>query len=260
MAAPPLPPRLEALGERQFSFYPPIVNIDHNEWTYKDANWSEVLVHNTKSDLELWIPRAYVGEISKIDEPVMIVGLKRELEYKSGAVWPYLRRVLEMPANPVTAASNARPSEPSAPSTFSTMRLDSGAESRIGKMIGIALLTGLLVTFIAVSLMRRKTSGGSIEYRGIPQAELGFSARSDYFDVVRKLGKPDQERWRSETGERQYRALVYVKQDLVIILMGADRTSAFYIGAKDQKWRTIHSVNLPGGPNTDPILRSLKPF
>ena len=88
MASSPTPPALDELGSRRFSFYPPIVNIDHNEWEMRKGSWSEVLVHNPKMDLELWIPRAWLGEISKIDEPVMIVGLRRELEYKGGSLWP----------------------------------------------------------------------------------------------------------------------------------------------------------------------------
>jgi len=99
-----------------------------------------------------------------------------------------------------------------------------------------------------------------VEYRGILQAELGLTVQSDYFDVVRKLGPPESDRWKAETGERQYRALSYPKQNLVVILMGADRKSVHYIGAKDNDWRTIHSVELPGGVKTDSILRSLTRF
>jgi hypothetical protein len=259
MAAPPVPPRLEDLGERHFSFYPPIVNVDHNEWLCKSSNWSEILVHNTKSSTDIWIPRAYVGEISKIDEPVMIVGLKRELEYKGGSVWPYVRKILPMPANPVaTTPVSGEAAPPTA--GRSVMSLDSGTESGIGKMIGIALVVGVLGTFIGVSLFRQKTTGGTIEYRGVLQAELGLTSQSDYHDVVRKLGKPEQERWKSDTGERQYQVLVYPRHDLIVILMGADRKSLQYIGAKDSRWRTIHSVNLPGGGNTEPILRTLERF
>lgn len=259
MAASPVPPRLEELGDRHFSFYPPIVSIDHNEWTVKESNWSEILVHNAKSDLEVWIPRAYVGEISKIDEPVMIVGLKRELEYKSGSVWPYVRKVLSMPAGPQMPEPLPE-SEIAKPSALSAIRLDSGTESGVGKMIGIALLVGVLATFIGVMLSRQRNSGGTIEYRGILQAELGFNPQSGYHDVVRKLGKPDEERWRPQAGEREYQALVYKKQDLVVILMGPERNTVRYIGAKDGKWRTIHAVEYPGGGTAQAILRALTPF
>ena len=78
---------LEQLTGRSFSFYPPIVGVEHNEWLYLRATWSEVLVVNAKSKSEVWVPRRYVGEISKIEEPVMIVGLNKELEFKAGQLW-----------------------------------------------------------------------------------------------------------------------------------------------------------------------------
>src|SRR5215475_7852601 len=97
MASPPIPPSLEHLATRPFSFYPPILNVEHNEWLFRKATWSEILVVNCKSGSEIWISRRFVGEVSRIDDPVLIVGLTRELEYKGGAVWPYQRRVIEMP-------------------------------------------------------------------------------------------------------------------------------------------------------------------
>ena len=92
-----MPPGFEQIGNRPFSFYPPVVNIEHNEWHYRKATWSEVFVVNAKTGLEIWIPRLYIGAISRIEEPVVIVGLSKELEYKGGQVWPYVRRIIEMP-------------------------------------------------------------------------------------------------------------------------------------------------------------------
>ena len=92
-----MPPGFEQIGNRPFSFYPPVVNVEHNEWHYRKATWSEVLVVNAKTALEVWIPRLYIGEISRIEEPVVILGLSKELEYKGGQVWPYVSRVIEMP-------------------------------------------------------------------------------------------------------------------------------------------------------------------
>ena len=40
------------------------------------------------------LPRRYLGEISSVDEPLMIVGLLKELEYQAGALWPAERRVM----------------------------------------------------------------------------------------------------------------------------------------------------------------------
>jgi hypothetical protein len=106
MSSPVIPPPLEALRNRPFSFYPAILNIEHNKWQYRKATWSDVLVVNARTGQEIWIPRRFLGEISSIEDPVVIVGLLRELEYKEGAVWPYQRRVIEMP---IAVGSLARP-------------------------------------------------------------------------------------------------------------------------------------------------------
>src|SRR5205823_9005859 len=79
MASPPIPPSLDHLITRPFSFYPAIVNIEHNEWLYRKATWSEILVVNCKSASEVWIPRRFLGDVSRVDDPVLIVGLNREL-------------------------------------------------------------------------------------------------------------------------------------------------------------------------------------
>ena len=107
MAVPPIPPPLAQLGRRPFSFYPAILNAGHNEWVYRSATWSDVLVRNTKTNEEVSVPRRYLGEISRVDAPVMIVGLLAELEYRAGVVWPAERRVIEMPraVNDAPAAS-----------------------------------------------------------------------------------------------------------------------------------------------------------
>src|ERR1700685_2996715 len=97
MSIAPLPTPLQHLGGRRFSFYPPIRNLEPNEWLYRRATWSECVVVNTRSGEEIWVPRIFLGEVSRIDEPVMIVGLNRELECRSGAIIPRQRRVIELP-------------------------------------------------------------------------------------------------------------------------------------------------------------------
>ena len=97
MASPPIPPSFDHLATRPFAFYPPIVNVERNEWLYRRATWSEILVVNCKSAQEVWIPRRFVGEVSRVEDPILIVGLTKELEYKGGVVWPFQRRVLQMP-------------------------------------------------------------------------------------------------------------------------------------------------------------------
>ena len=97
MSAPLMPPLLEEVGRRRFAFYPPIANAEPNEWQLRGATRTEVNAINTRTELEIWIPRHYLGTVSEIDDPILIVGLTKELEYREGAVWPRVRRVIEMP-------------------------------------------------------------------------------------------------------------------------------------------------------------------
>jgi hypothetical protein len=97
MPGPPIPASFESLRHRPFSFYPPIVNVEHNEWILRRANWTDFQVINTKTKDELCVPRRFVGEGALVEEPVMIVGLVKELECREGVVLPHVRRVIEMP-------------------------------------------------------------------------------------------------------------------------------------------------------------------
>src|SRR5438094_10058320 len=126
MAVPPIPPSMEHLATRSFSFYPAILNVEHNEWLFRKATWSEILVVNCKSGAEVWIPRRFMGEVSRIDDPVLIVGLNCELEFKAGTVWPYQRQVIEMPVAvgsfPIPAAGS--PTDRGAPAPIVGIRLE----------------------------------------------------------------------------------------------------------------------------------------
>lgn len=255
--AAPTPPTLDELGARPFSFYPPIIYIEHNEWVFQRGNWSEILVKNVKTGTEVWIPRSYLGEISKIDEPVMIVGLRKELEYKGGSVWPHTRRVIPMPVRPVPPPDPELEARQPAPGLRDSLRLSDGAERGVGRMIAWVLVVGLLLVGAVVGYLKLRTTGGAVEYEAVLQADLGLTSESNYFDVVRKLGTPDRDHYRSETGERQYRILVYRAQNLVVVLMGVERGKEYYIGAKDLSGRVVHAIDLPGGKNTFAILRAL---
>jgi hypothetical protein len=258
MAVPPIPAPLEELGQRPFSFYPPIVNVEHNEWQLRRATWSEILVANTKDQNEIWVPRRFVGQVSSIDEPVVIVGLTRELEYKAGQILQHSRRVIELPRSPLdVTAHGSAPATPQHPPAVS--HLEDRAEFRLGKFIVIALAAGLLLCTVLVLLFRSGRDGSRISYRGVVQSDLGLTAGDDYYAVVRKLGAPSSDRWRSGSGELQYRVLEYPQRNLAVILVGTDRGKEHYIGAMDREWRVIDSVTLHGGDSAG-LLRSLKRF
>ena len=257
MSAPMLPPPYDQLGHRPFSFYPAIVGIEHNEWRLRKATWSEFLVLNTKTAQEIWIPRRFLGELSRTDEPVMIIGLGKELELRAGQIVPHVRRVIEMPraVNDVPRPPVSE-SVPAAPVVG--IRLDSGAESRVGRLIVGVLLAAIVGCLVLVVFFRAERNP-HVRYAPVLQSDLDLTGDDDYFSVVRKLGAPQSDRWRSENGEMQYRILGYPDRGISLILMGNDRDRARYIGSVDQNWRPVHAVSLPGGKNTYSLLRTLRP-
>jgi hypothetical protein len=258
MSIPVLPPPFDQIGNRRFSFYPAIVGVEHNEWTLRRATWSEVLVANTKDSEEIWIPRRFIGEVSRTDEPLMILGLVKEVEYKAGQVIPHIRRIIEMPKAVNDAYRPAPPAEVQSPAPVVGIRLDSGAERRIGRLILWALGLGTLMCFLVVLLFRTDRNP-RINYTAVMHSNIGLTGSDDYFAVIRQLGNPASDRWRSNEGAMQYRVLDYPDRGYSVVLMGAERDKALYIGAVDKNWRIVDSVTLRGGTDTAAMLRALRP-
>jgi hypothetical protein len=250
---------LEHLGERPFSFYPPILNIDHNSWLLRRATWSEILVANTASQQEIWVPRQYLGDVSSIDEPVLIVGLTKELEFFAGQLLPHRRRVLEMPAGRREAPSSPEGGmEAARPHGAGHSRGSEGAETRVGRLIAGALVLGIVGCIVLIGLFRTSREGSRIVYNPIFQANLGLEPSDDFPSVVRKLGPPAGDRWQSEQGEMQYRLLEYPDRGYTVVLMGTERSKVLYIGALDKRGRVIDSVRLHRGGDTAGLLRTLR--
>jgi len=222
-----------------------------------------VLVHNTKTNEEVSVPRRYLGEISRVDAPVMIVGLLAELEYRSGAVWPAERRVIEMPraVNDAPRPRLARP--PVGGAVVVGIRLENDSNSRVGKLVlgGVAL--GVAGCVLAISLFRGGVIATRAFYAPFSQADLPFTADDDYSAVVRVLGLPQAERWHSAPMEQraeQYELLAYPQRRLYVILMGHDRGGVRYIGAMDWNWRPADAVELAGHGSSYGLLRRLPRF
>jgi hypothetical protein len=259
MSIPPIPPPLDHLGARPFSFYPAILNIEHNEWLFRKATWSEILVYNVKTHEEIWIPRRFIGEISRIEDPVVIVGLVKELELSNGAILPHQRRVIEMP---VAVGDRPRPPASSRPEPAPVVgiRLEPGAEARIGRLIMGALMVGVLGTVGVVMVTREGTLRQRTVYPSGDNAFLDLTARDDYYSVIRKLGTPAEVHSTTKAGELEFQALWYPQRSYWVILMGAERNNLRYIGALDKDWNLVHSVLLPKGVSTSSMLRGLKRF
>ncbi|MGI8989070.1 MAG: hypothetical protein ACR2I2_05735 [Bryobacteraceae bacterium] len=258
MSIPPIPPPLEHLGTRHFSFYPPILNIEHNEWTYRSSTWSEILVVNVQSAMEVWIPRRFLGEVSRIEDPVLIVGLLKEIEYKGGAIWPHRRHVIEMP---IAVGERRLPVPQNAqPAPVVGIRLESSTDVRAGKMVVGALVVGVLACLVVANTARQSQFRQRVNFTTRDQSYLELTRDDDYYAVVRKLGAPASDRWRSETGELQYRALSYPDRGYKVILMGTTRPEARYIGAVDEDWNPVHVVQYATGGNSGAMLRNLHKF
>jgi hypothetical protein len=258
MSIPPIPPPLEHLVARPFSFYPAILNIEHNEWLFRKATWSEILVHNVKTNEELWIPRRFLGEISLVEDPVLIVGLVKELEYHRGAVLPHQRRVIEMPL-----AVGDRPHPPAPrlePAPVVGIRLEPGAESRIGRLILGTLMVGVLGTLGVVMVTREGTPRARVNYANGDTALLDVTVHDDYYSIVNKLGPPATDHSITKAGGLEFRSLWYPQRSYYVILMGAERDKLRYIGAMDKDWNLVQPVQLPGGASTAAMLRGLQKF
>jgi hypothetical protein len=253
MASPPIPPSLEHLIARPFSFYPPIVNVEHNEWLFRKATWSEIQVLNCRSGAEVWISRRYVGEVARIEDPVLIVGLSRELELKSGMIVPYQRRILEMPVavgGPVPIGNRNEPAP------VVGIRLEP-SDRRIVKLILVAVVTLVALSIMAIGF----THVGELRQKnpvfvGRDHSYLGLNSRDDFFSVTQKLGAPPTTDNPREIGTILYRSLGYPDRGYTVILMGRDKGSMTYIGTMDQNWRPLHSIN----SQTDSLLRQLQRF
>ncbi len=225
--------QFEELKRRPFSFYPTILNVEYNEWRLRRTTGPEILVTNIKSDLEVWIPKKLVKEISDAGGPALIVSLRSKLEYKAGALQPYERKLAEMPAPAGDGFSRTPGREP----RKSPRRIRAAG-------VAAACVACLLVIFLLRFAVLRR-SGPATPGRDL----LALTARDDYASVVRKLGPPAGQRERPP-----YRALWYPRRRCTVVLRGTQ-----YVGALDSNWRPICHVELPDGDSVL-LLRSLPRF
>jgi hypothetical protein len=258
MSIPPIPPPLEHLGKRKFSFYPPILNIERNEWTYHKATWSEILVSNEHTGQEVWVPRRFLGEVSRVDDPVLIVGLNKELEFSAGAVWPHRRRVIEMPmaVNDRSAPVLANPDKPKSPAPVIGIKLET-TDARAGKMVAGVLTVSVVGCLVIATIARQSQFRQRVAYTTHDQSYFELNRDDDYYAVVRKLGQPSSDRLSAATGAVQYRVLGYPSRGYTIVLFGADPKSARYIGTLDARCNAIHGISYADGGSSSAMLRSI---
>jgi len=257
MSISPQPTALQQLGGRRFSFYPPILNIGHNEWIYRRASWGEFVVVNTRSGEEACIPRIFLGEVSLADEvrvPAVIVGLKRELEWKAGLVAPRLRPVIELPM----AVNDSRPSTPADPHRMApviNIRLEPHPEIGRIKKIGVTMMLGAMVLLIVADVARQMQMRQRADVFRISRSWLQLTPEDDYASVVRKLGKPASDRTLRGPDGSSWRVLGYPGREFRVVLGGTVQSR--YIGTLDPHGRVLGAVALPDGSSAAGMLRSV---
>src|ERR1035437_7118718 len=149
-----LPGLLGLTAGRSFSLYPPILGIGRNEWRFRRATWSEFVIVNTQSGEEACIPRSFVGDVSA-NAPMVIVGLKREMEWRDGMAVPYRRHVVELPiaVNDFVPAT-PRENRPLRPAPVINIRLESRAPVNTGRKAVVVVMLGVVSAAIVADVAR----------------------------------------------------------------------------------------------------------
>ncbi len=261
MSAPLMPPLLEEVGRRRFAFYPPIANAEPNEWQLRGATRTEVNVINTRTELEIWIPRHYLGTVSEIDDPILIVGLTKELEYREGAVWPRVRRVIEMPQ---AVNENPRPwhqsTAPLRPAAVVGIRLENPSDSRASRILLVAGVGAVVVSLLAAGVLREWIFRPRQAVVGTPTAAIGFARSDDYRSIVARWGSPASDRWYTDSTSLTFHALTYPRQHTTVILMAEPGELPHYVGAMNSNWHVVATVKLSGGTDSRGVLSGLPRF
>ncbi len=149
MSAPLVPSPLDYIGRRRFAFYPPIKNINSNEWVLGACSWAEVQIVDSSTGGEIWIPRQYIGAVSESSGPILIVGLRKELQYRAGNLEPRVKRVIEMPAaadQPVKLFAQ-EPKRAPGPAPVVGIRVENREDSPMSKAL-VILGAGALIAFL----------------------------------------------------------------------------------------------------------------
>jgi hypothetical protein len=182
-----------------------------------------------------------VGEVSRAEGPVAIVGLLKELEYKQGVVLPHSRRVLEMRRAVNDAPRVAGPVQ-AHPAPVVEIRPEALGDSRARKLIRAGVAAGILVCVAGIFLVRDLHVGTQAGPWIGPQRDLPLAAGDDYAAVISKLGTPSSDRWMLAPGGEHYRRLSYPRRGVAVILTGADPDSARYAGAVGSDGRIVHAA------------------
>jgi hypothetical protein len=235
MAMSLLPGLLGLTADRSFSLYPPILGIARNEWRFRRATWSEFVIVNTHSGEEACIPRSFIGDVSA-NAPMVIVGLKREMEWRDGLAVPYRRPVVELP---VAVNDFVPATRHSRPAPVVNIRLESRAPVNNGRKAVVLVMLGVVASAILADIARPGDFRDRIEAMRVGRAWQQLKPGDDYAAVVAKLGAPAAQRTYVETGGRVFRSLDYPRRHFTAVLEGQTESEARYLGSMDARGRIL---------------------
>jgi hypothetical protein len=255
-----LPGLLGLTAGRSFSLYPPILGIVHNEWRFRRASWSEFVIVNTHSGEEACIPRSFVGDVSA-NAPMVIVGLKREMEWRDGVAVPYRRPVIELPiAVNGFAPVMPRESRPARPAPVVSIRLESRPPVKNGRKAVVVVMLGVVASAVIADIVRPLSISGAVRDRidamRVSRAWQQLKPGDDYSTVVAKLGPPGAQRTYVETGGTVYRSLDYPRRHFTAVLEGQTENEARYVGSLDMRGRVLGAIQISDAD----VLRSIPRF
>jgi len=173
-------------------------------------------VVNCKSGVEIWISRRLVGEVSRIDDPVLIVGLNGSWNTRAARCGRSAARDRDAGRGGRLSHGARAVGERGGPAPVVGIRLESN-DRRIFKLIAAALPVAVLLCLAALRMNQVGEVRQGVVYTTKDQQYLALTGRDDYFAVVQKLGKPATDHWQSESGELQCRALGYPDRKYTVI-------------------------------------------
>jgi hypothetical protein len=254
-----LPGLLGLTAGRSFSLYPPILGIVHNEWRFRRASWSEFVIVNTHSGEEACIPRSFVGDVSA-NAPMVIVGLKREMEWRDGIAVPYRRPVVELPIAvngfAPAASREAREARPSRPAPVVSIRLESRPPVKTGRKAVVFVMLGVVASAVVAGVRLPDQVRGRIDAMRVGRTLQQLRPGDDYATVVARLGSPAAQRTYVETGGLVMRSLDYPSRHLTVVLKGQTEAEARYVGSLDEQGRIFGAVRVSDAE----MLRSIPRF
>jgi hypothetical protein len=230
-----LPGLLGLTAGRSFSLYPPILGVTQNEWRFRRATWSEFIIVNTQSGDEACIPRSFIGDVSA-NAPTVIVGLRREMEWRDGIAVPYRRPVVELPV----AVNDFVPAvRRSRPAPVVNIRLESRPPAITGRKAIVFVMLGIVASAVIADITYPGGMRDRIDAMRVSRSWQQLKPADDYAAVVGKLGAPAATRTYVESSGRVFFSLDYPRRHFTAVLEGQTEADARYAGAIDPLGRIL---------------------